>query len=186
MFKYLTAFVVLCAGSLLSETVGPVEFQFPPSSNEWKLLVDQNVLSAILQKLIALEDVEDKDRVPAMQIYLHREGDALETFCVFITSPEEADDDEEADQSTEPLPLALLNLLLPNHAIITSSYSGTSENSQFISWEVQDANVDLMHGVSRTIQVADKLVVCGYSSTASKTEYNANLWMEMLSRITVH
>lgn len=98
----------LIMAPLCAETVGNLNFQFPPSNYEWRLLIDNTIIEATLEEAFHTDDenssesnnIEDQEEEIGekvdFKIFTHREGDALELFIA--TSISNKDLSIEVDQ----------------------------------------------------------------------------------------
>ncbi len=190
MMKHLwIAAVSLISCQLTAETVGNVEFQFPPSNYEWKLFVDETFFIDDEDTFLA-DDEEAEEETDHLKVFTHREGDALETLAVMFISEEDLDEEEE---ELDTLELAQKNLnetfnrFFPNHQIIINALTDNGEDS-FMDWELNDGTQDLMHGFLRAHTTKNEsgktqtVTLLNYSTTAPKSEYNQWLWKEFLSQ----
>ena len=192
----------LSVSPLLSETIGDVAFQFPPSNYEWRLLFSSDSFG----NLFAEEEDEDEDfelypdtfewgetenDVSLAKLFTHREGDALELFAAmqYVIDNDDIDENEEGLDTLERAQKEvdqLLHSVLPNHRIVFLNFQD-GENEGLIEWALNDGLQNLMHGYSRffTQTEADgqKMVtLLGYLTTAVRTEYNRSLWTQVLSQ----
>lgn len=168
MKRILFPLLALIAGPLAAEQFENIEFQFPPSNNEWKLWFD---------KTYETEGFDMHTRA-----YTHREGDALEIFLI-LTSPtilgEEDDDESEIEEI-----LAAMGITFPNHQFITTTLE-KSDTSEFEELEWSDGVQDIMHGFARTLIFKPKTVVMSYFTTAAKHEANQFLWTNVLNKAVI-
>lgn len=114
----------LLGSSLTAETIGNVEFQFPPSNYEWKLLIDDSSLDQFIGSYVDddFDDDEDDDLAYKWgtdddddddyddeedfddeeesfsqflyKVFTHREGDALEIFVAHQSFDSDDDFDD--------------------------------------------------------------------------------------------
>jgi len=207
MFKSL--FFFLLAGTLVGETIGNLEFDFPPSKYEWKLLLDSNTFD------FSDDDDDDDDdfsssdyqwgqpvdasgedldaESPSLKVFTHREGDALEIFVALIdTDPEADDDDEEEPDTLEEIQAQIdeaLNEHFPNHRMILISATETDDGGS-AEWELSDGTNNLMHGYTRYFEIKkggdlEALAFLSYLTTAEHSEYNRSLWTNVLNQAHV-
>jgi hypothetical protein len=171
----------LLGSSLAAETIGNVEFQFPPSNYEWRVLVDDSILenatlfdgddddfyeddeddfvsSTDYQWGTPLDDEDDDDFVgekSRFKMFTHREGDALEIFVAYQDNdPMDEDDEDDKLDTLESVQEELnhsINRYLPNHKFIIHSVIDTDEDG-FAEWELNDGIQDIMHGFTRVIK----------------------------------
>lgn len=175
MKKFLSILVLsLVTIPAFSERVGNIEFDFPPSQHPWEALFDQNGF------VCEGEDFGDDH----MKVFMHREGDALEVFAIVSTSDEDADEEEEIDtaESIEREINEMICGFLPNHRFQIHTYVEIdASHDGFLDWEFRDHTIDLMHGLTRAINVDGKIHMIGYFTTAEKTEQNHALWTGVLN-----
>lgn len=192
MIKHIwLSFLCLTFGPLAAETVGNVEFQFPPSNYEWKILFDQGFF---IDKGIVDED-EDRLDTPEMKVFTHREGDALE--LLFVLNDREYADDEDDDEEMDTIEIAQkeldeeLNQFFPNHRLILNYLKDDIENENgFLEWELNDGNIDIVHGFTRAFMSTDdrgvkSLTMISYLTTAVKSEYNRIVWTDVLNQAKI-
>jgi len=170
---------LLFGGVLAAETIGNVEFQFPPSIYPWTLLTDTN----------AFVDEED-DIFAEMKVYTHRAGDALELFVAYASSNEE--DDYESQQWLQTLGFLdnpdlaeqLINHLImpyfPNHQLSIGPVGKTDQGLLF-AWGINDGFQPIMHGLSRVFTTNEQQICLNYVTTAAKGFQNSDLWVTVLS-----
>lgn len=204
--------VWLCAASLLggplmAETVGNIEFEFPPSNYEWRLFADDSTfensfmddddddfdLPPDYQWGTSLDnDEEDSlDARPNAKIFTHREGDALEIFIAYQDNSPDYDEDDELD-TLESIQMEIdqgLNQFLPNHQFILRSLVDTQEEG-FADWELNDGIQDIMHGYTRIFKIngdegASRFIILGYLTTALQTEHNRLVWTNVLNQARI-
>jgi hypothetical protein len=193
----------LAASPLLSETIGDVEFQFPPSNYEWRLLIDNDCFGNLFvddedfDEDESYEDVFEGDEgeetdlealIPKMQFYTHREGDALELFVamqVSIGEDEEDEDDATTLMQAQKEIDKFVNRFLPNHQFVLIKLE-EKETEGFMEWVFSDGLQDLMHGYTRgfakTADGKKTFTALGYSTTAIRTEHNRMLWTQLLNQ----
>lgn len=188
---------------LRAETVGNVEFQFPPSQHEWKLLVGQDFFFGCCKDeefdeeefdepdLYTEEAVEKPDlNEERIKLFTHREGDALELFFA-VQMPLDPDNEEDDEIDTvETVQLQLnecINSFLQNHKFIVNQVID-EKNGGFVEWEFNDGTYDIMHGFSRvrikkTEQgLAQSFTVLSYLTTGCKSEQNRMVWTDVLNQ----
>lgn len=183
MLKYAWAFAACLLGTQLSaETIGNVEFQFPPSNYEWKLLFDESFFQIALGEDEVIGEGLQEDREDyKMKIFTHREGDALELFVALQVATDEEDDEEETSLASAQKNLdEAFNQYFPHHRI--SLIQLTDMNGEgFAEWELIDPNSELFHCYARGLKKEGKTAVLVYFSTALKTEHNRVLWTQVLN-----
>lgn len=183
--KHLWIWMGLLASPLLAETIGDYVIEFPPSNNEWKLLLDQTVFSFIDDEEEGIEAQEETDNC-LFKAFTHREGDALEVFSTMILS-ESADENEE-EEGNETLEMAQKILddqfgkYFPNHRMVILDLK-ENDQDRFIEWEWNDGVQDILHGYTRFFQQPENYVFFSYFTTAPKSEYNRLLWIQTLNSI---
>lgn len=183
MLKYAWVFAACLLGAQLSaETIGNVEFQFPPSKYEWRLFMDENFFQVHLAPDECIgegmeEDCEDYE----VKLFTHREGDAFELFMALQLSDSGEDDDEEETLATAQKELdEAFNQYFPNHKL--SLLQLTDRNDEgFIEWELRDLDCDLLHGYGRGFTKEGKNTSLFYFTTALRTEHNKALWTGILN-----
>ncbi|MGB7978082.1 MAG: hypothetical protein WCF19_02850 [Chlamydiales bacterium] len=186
----------LIGAPLAAETIGNIEFQFPPSNYEWKLLVDQEFFFDYCrdnddqgdEEILPEESLDCDDEDLEMRIFTHREGDALE---VLIAINDSCIDDEEEDE-LDTLEIVqkqldeMINQFLPNHKVIITNYS-EHQDSMFVEWEIRDGSQELFHGLARGLREKKEgmqnFALISYHTTALKTEANQHIWTEALNQI---
>lgn len=183
MLKYAWVFAACLWGAQLpAETIGNVEFQFPPSQYEWKLLMDENFFKIHLaDDEILGEGLEEDADDYNMKMFTHREGDALEIFLAFHIGDADEDDGEEDTLLSAQKDLdAGFNQFFPNHRM--SLIQLTDMNGEgFVEWEFTDQLSDLSHGYGRCMKKEGKTTLLFYSTTALRTEQNKALWTQVLN-----
>lgn len=193
--------------SLAAETIGSIEFQFPPSNNEWRIFVDDSIIenglfsdddddedfeiSADYQWGTPLDDEDDFDYEPSrFKLFTHREGDALELFIAYQDNSPEGDEDDDSEIDTlETIQKELdesLNKYLPNHRLIIHSVTDNRTDG-FVEWELNDGIQDIMHGYTRFIMKktgddVGSITMLGYLTTSVRSEYNRALWTNALNQ----
>lgn len=160
---------------LFSEVVDQVKIDFPPSKNEWKLLLELHEKD-FLDDDEALE-FEEEEETFHMKSFCHREGDALETFVVVFT--EENEEENKADDAEmEKFLKETMGKYFPNHTVSMRTWEDT-----LTEWELNDDSMDLIHGYSRKMELPNgKVALLGYSTTALKSEANRTLWLSVLNQ----
>lgn len=192
--------------SLAAETIGSVEFQFPPSNNEWRIFVDDSIIensaffdddddeefeiSADYQWGTPLDDEDELESVPSrFKLFTHREGEALEIFIAYQdNSPDWDEEDDEVD-TLEAAQKGLdesINKYLPNHRMILHSLTDRGEDG-LVEWELNDGIQDIMHGFTRIFATKvggdlESLTILGYLTTSPRSEYNKALWTNALNQ----
>lgn len=205
--------ILMCAtcffgAPLVAETIGNVEFHFPPSNYEWKLLIDESLFNdyfeaaqsnfedeedLVNQEEGVVYEVDDEEEGSAAEHYFkimtHREGDALELFAAVQTfDPSDDETDEEFDtleSSREKLDKTF-NQFFPNHKLILHAFEDDVTGG-YADWELSDGDQDIMHGYTRIITVnengAPRTTILSYFTTANATEYNRHMWTEVLNQV---
>ncbi len=180
MLKTLWIYIACLWGvHLAAETIGDVEFQFPPSNYDWNLFVDDQFF-----KEWPSDDEGDLSLDKTLlKLFTHREGDALELF-IAIQSPKEEDDDDEEDEfnsleATQEFLDTYLNLYLPNHKLVLSDWNNLAAEG-FVSIELRDSQNDLMHGYLRSVEKNYVNTCLLFLTTAIRTESNRALWTQTL------
>lgn len=183
MLKYAWVFAACLLGTQMSaENIGNVEFQFPPSNYEWRLLMDENFFQVHLADDEVLgEGLEEDYEDYKMKIFTHREGDALELFVALeVTTDEEADGEESTLASAQKNLDEVFNQYFPHHRI--SLLQLTDMNGEgFAEWELTDSNYELFHCYARGLKKEGKTAALVYFTTALRTEHNKALWTQVLS-----
>ncbi|MBX7067362.1 MAG: hypothetical protein K1X28_09035 [Parachlamydiales bacterium] len=168
----------LWGAHLSAESIGNVEFQFPASNYDWKVLMEKGSAKAFF----APEEDEEECCDCQFKLLTHREGDALE---VVIAMQHPLDDDEKDD---EPDTLATfqehldenLNQYLPNHRLTLLQFEDFGDEA-FLEYELNDGSVDVMHGYARYFRKGDSSTFILYLTTAVQTEYNRAVWTQVLN-----
>ena len=178
MRKLCFAALCLFGGALSAETIGNVEFQFPPSPYSWVLMTDTSTYPML----------EEGDEVPfAMKMYTHKVGDTLEFFTATTFFDEEGEED--AGDDSEPFETSrfaqlfindLLGAYFPNHRITISNLTETRD-AGLLEWEMSDGVQLILHGVCRYLRTNQKDVILNYTTTSSKTAQNTALWLDALN-----
>lgn len=166
---------------LCAESIGNVEFQFPPSNYDWKILMDNQSAEAFF----GADEEGDCDDCH-FKLLTHREGDSLEVV-IAMQSPIDSDNDEDDDED-EPDTLAAfqeeldenLNQYLPNHRLVVLQLEDFGDEG-FLEYELNDGSVDVMHGYARYFQKGDSATFLLYLTTALQTEYNRAVWTAVLN-----
>jgi hypothetical protein len=198
--------------SLTAEIIGNIEFQFPPSNNEWKILLDDS----ILEKIPSFEDIDEEDfqlrsdyqwgeplsnedvedvlvsQPSRFKTFTHREGDALEFFVAYQDNNPEWDEEDDKIDSIESAQKNLdewINAYMPNHKFVLNSLLDSDDES-FGEWELNDGTQDIMHGYTRILKArvngeVKSVTLLGYLSTALLTEHNRSLWTNMLNEAKI-
>ena len=175
--------VSLLATRLGAETIGNVEFQFPPSIHEWKFFVDDRFYSQIFAGEEGFSEDEKEETSPLVKVFTHREGDALEIFCAMQVAADEEDEEDTDEETLASIQQDLnehLNRLFPHHRVTLLSLTEWKDDG-FCEWELHDGSVDLMHGYTRGFKKDNTFVVLSYLTTAARTEYNQALWTNVLN-----
>lgn len=189
MLKYLWIYAACLWGMQLSaETVGNIEFQFPPSNYDWKILVDSQFYNDALfsrEEDDFLGDEDDDEFFEEnnhFKFFTHREGDALEILIVLQTPVDEDDEDEEIDTlfTAQKKIDKWLNRYLPNHRLDLLNWEELKENG-FVDWELNDGQLDLMHGYVRHFKKDDDTCILFYLTTGLRTEYSRAIWIQTLN-----
>lgn len=199
--------VCLLGGPLVAETVGNVEFQFPPSNYEWRLFADDSSfennfmdddedfdLPSDYQWGTPLDDDKEDslDVRPNVKLFTHREGDALEIFVAYQDNDPDCDDEEDEVDTLESVQMEIdqeLNQLLPNHRLILRSLVDNKEDG-FADWELNDGTQDIMHGYTRIFRIkgadgVERFIMLGYLTTALQTEHNRSVWTNVLNQARI-
>ncbi|HEX2582524.1 MAG TPA: hypothetical protein VHL30_00210 [Chlamydiales bacterium] len=170
-------FIIACifGGALTAETIGNVEFEFPPSTSDWVLLTDSNAYCPV---------EENSGDTIQIKIYTHKVGDALEFFTVanILEQEEEEETEEEKFQTAEYAQRFVNDLLaayFPNHRIAFTAFT-EDENDGFLEWELNDGMQQIFYGLCRSLKVKEGAIVLSYMTTASKTLENSAVWREAL------
>jgi len=193
MMKQIWMYAVCLLGApLAAETIGNVEFQFPPSRYEWKLLLDEQTLNDFVSFVDEDESEPYSENEEALEenlnlkIFTHREGDALELFIAMQAVDYDFENDVETLNIIQSEVDVALNQFFPNHKFIVHAYSENRDGG-FIEWEINDGIQDIMHGYSRGLFVNEngvpRVTTLCYFTTARTTEHNRIMWAEMLSQV---
>ncbi len=184
----------LIGSPLLAETLHKVEFQFPPSNSEWKLLVDIDQDTPFVFQVEESEEVETVNGVEEeettttvknrFKVFTHREGDALELFTVVYVEVDNEGDEPENQEMAKKQMEEMLNNFLPNHRFVASQIEG-SETDGLAEWAVNDGEQDMFHGYARTIKTSEGCYGLNYLTTAVKSECNRALWLDILNQAFV-
>jgi hypothetical protein len=182
MLKYILALMV--SGPLLAETIGHVEFQFPPSQFEWRLLADQDSICNLFKSEDEDEEESDDLEFVGFKMFTHREGDAMEIFMAVQIKDDEEDEIQTLESAQRQMN-ETFNRILPNHKFIIQSYQ-KDENGAFVEMEVNDGVQDMMHVFTRALVARNEegklQTVLSYMTTAQKSEHNRLLWTEVLNQ----
>lgn len=182
MLKYILALMV--SGPLLAETIGNVEFQFPPSQFEWKLLVDKDTVCNLFKCEDEAEEESDDFECIGFKMFTHREGDALEMFMAMQIKDDE-EDEIQTLESVQRLMNETYNRFLPNHKFIVQSYQ-EDERGGFVEMEFNDGVQDVMHAFTRSLVVKTEegklQTILSYMTTAQRSEHNRILWTDVLNQ----
>jgi len=173
-------FIVLClfSGAIAAETIGNVEFEFPPSPYEWVLFTDTSTYS--------------NPEPITVKMYTHKVGNTLEFFSATTLFDEEGDVDEEddLDDDAEPFPTSefaqrfindLFGGYFPNHRISISNLTETNDEG-LLEWEMSDGVQMIFHGICRYMRVNQKDVILSYATISPKTAENSAIWIDTLNR----
>lgn len=174
MLKYLWACALAITTTLSAEPLGNIDFQFPPSKYEWKLLTDDTLIKNVISPCPADEFLEDF----AVKVMIHREGDALEILYVIQTT-DTGDFDEEEDEEDAIESKALIHRLFPNHEWMFSEI-----HEDLVTYGLYDGTTDLFHGYARNYERDNQATVLIYFTTALETEQNRALWLHALESAT--
>lgn len=193
MLKTLSIYATcLLSLPLAAETIGNVEFQFPPSNFEWKLLADDHnrFCDDDGKEEFSIDEDEDFpcENEQIFKFFTHREGDALELF-IATQMPDTAEDDDEDDEPDTLFSLQkrldeTLNQYFPNHKLILLNVTNNCDEG-FAEWELNDGAQDVMHGYSRAFKKNGSLTVLCYLTTAVRTESNRFLWTQVLDQVKI-
>ncbi len=167
----------LLGSALSAESIGDVEFQFPPSNYEWKLFIDHDFYSEFRKD----EEEFSEESEALVKIFTHREGDALELFVAAQFQNNDEEDELDTLMSAQKEIDESLNCFLPNHHWQLLSFEESKEEG-FCEWELNDAFLDLVHGYSRVLQKDGITTVLFYLTTAVRTEYNRVIWSNILKQ----
>lgn len=172
--------VCFAAAHLSAESIGTVEFQFPPSNYDWKIFMDNMSLQNLFSPY---ESDEEACEASYLKLFTHREGDSLEIF-VAMQSPnnEDIDDDNEIDtlaSAQEELGKSL-NQYLPNLRFNILDLKDFGDDG-FVEYELHDGSIDVMHGYARYFLKESSWTFLLYLSTALQTEHNRILWTQVLN-----
>ena len=189
--RQIALFIACLIGApLLAETVQNIEFQFPPSQHEWRLLtqIDQQTLTDLEDQEREDPIEEEESPIDLIRVYTHREGDALETLSVVLMT----DDGEEEEKEEETLAAYIqksLNLTfgpwLPNHKFVIEPLV-ESENDLLAAWELNDGIQPVVHGYIRLLSNDNKVAALQYMTTAQKKEMNHSIWTSVLLQASLH
>lgn len=166
----------MLGGVLAAETIGNVEFQFPPSTSDWVLLTDSNAYCPV---------EESPGNGVQIKIYTHKVGDALEFFTIanILEQQDQEETEEEEQFQTAEYAQRFVNDLLaayfPNHRIAITHFT-EEEDSGFLEWELNDGVQQIFYGLCRSLKVKESGVVLSYMTTALKTLENSALWTKAL------
>ena len=171
-------FACLFGSSLLAETTGTVEFQFPPSAYDWVLLTDTTQYPASDNVVLPFQ----------MKIYTHKVGDVLEFFSVVSMDTPADEEDDEDEMETAEFTQSVINQMLagyfPNHKIAILNQVDNDETA-FIEWEMNDGVQPILYGLARGFQLTEKSVALSYMTTASKSLENTALWTSVLEEASM-
>lgn len=182
MLKHLWIYAACLLGSGLSaETIGNIEFEFPPSNYEWNVLADDQFYSDFFG-----EGEAPPDNEASAKFFTHREGDALE---ILIASQFQGDDDDDDDQMSTLVAIQkeldeTLNSFFPNHRLVALNYL-ESDTDGFFEWELNDGSVDIMHGYCRAFLEGNRYTALSYLTTALMTDHNRAIWTNTLNQAKV-
>ncbi len=178
MRKYLSIIACLSVSALTAELIGDVEFQFPPSIQEWTLVANEN-------SFCPLENSQ-------LKVYTHEEGNSLEFFVAVHALDNKTLDLEEEDR--EPL-LQIKELVqvfideqlkayLPDHKISLTQLD--EENGKIsIAWELSNTLRPVLYGLGLAFEEKGHLVVLQYMTTAIKTPENVKSWKQVLDQAKI-
>jgi hypothetical protein len=176
MRKFCLILACLFSGALAAETIGNVEFEFPPSTYNWVLLTDTSAYSS--------------PEPIAVKMYTHKVGNNLEFFSATAMFDTEAEMVEEEYQDAEPFHTSefaqlfindLFGGYFPNHRISITNLSETND-AGLLEWEMSDGVQVIFHGICRYMRVDQKDVILSYATIASRTAENSALWIDVLNR----
>lgn len=181
MFKYAWVFAACLWGAQLpAETIGNVEFQFPPSNYDWKLFMDENFFQVHLSPDESVgEGLEEDCEDCLVKLFTHREGDALELFMALQLTDEDEDDDDTLLAVQKQLDESF-NQYFPNHRLSLLQLT-EMKGEGFMEWELRDLDCDLLHGYGRGLKKDGKSTSLFYFTTALRTEHNRALWTQVLN-----
>lgn len=169
----------LFGSALSAETIGDVDFQFPPSPYNWVLLTDTSTYPPL----------EGGEKIPLhIKMYTHKVGDVLEFFSATTLFDEEAEEEESEETEqfhTSEFAQLFINDLLgnyfPNHRISITNIS-EEKDAGFLEWEIDDGVQLIFHGVCRYMRVNQKDYILNYTTMGSKTPQNIALWIDTLNQ----
>lgn len=170
------AMLSLVSSMAFGETIGKVEVDFPLSHNDWVVLFDQYDIDEF--------DGEESD----IKVLTHREGDALEVFFVFASKDGEGWEDDEDEPDTKESVENEINEWIceffPNHRFHLTTFIDEKDHG-FMEWVFHDGNMDLMHGITRALEIGDRSYTFGYFTTAEKSEETLSLWNNVINQVRI-
>lgn len=171
---------------LIAETIGNVQFQFPPSSSEWRLLTtldNGSVLDFDNDEEREGANESEKETKAVLAVYTHREGDAFEILAIIEEETGENETMLPADEAQAHIEKTF-GKYLPNHRILLTALI-ESENHSLIEWELNDGTHDLLHGYLRRFMTPGKKTILQYATSAQKTDLNRSIWTTTLVQANI-
>jgi hypothetical protein len=160
---------------LCAQTTGNINYELPPSHHEWRLLLDNNTLNATF----AIDGEDSVDSTSMLQIFTHREGDALE--ILFFAQTDIKDEQPLNVNSFIENDFGAMGFSLPNHRLSLVNLENL-EDRDIVTYVWEDGVVDLMHGVICLLKTQNKMSMLHYATTAPISEENIQKWTAVLSQ----
>lgn len=188
---------LLTTFSLRAATPDEILSLFPTSHSPWKLFFDADLVVDLEFDMDddddfffegEFEDDEDDQDNPlkTLQIYVHREKDALEHFLIMELSFDNQTDFQEEFfdyQFAKSLLKNTLKQLFPNCSI----QDNCLPDSSVVEWTFALDNQELSHGYSLDIKKEEDgsyiHQILLYSTTALKTEESKKIWTDVLQSL---